>query len=184
MQLKATSVTTYAVNPGGNKCKGLPAGFGTDKLELKNVQCECPHLGACFNMKMEKVKFLDGTSKTESKKVMVQMDSASTATIGGKSLDSKFKFDCYVAALQQVMDREELEASAKEQTKAFAPLVPPATSLLLRVIAYLAGVDLLQEEKKKSLERMTRRTRTTSLLASDAEEEWPLLLRQECKLNL
>merc|ERR1712194_121836 len=63
------------------------------------------------------------TGKMEDKKVMVKMDSASTATIGGKkgSLDNNFQYDCYVAALQQVMDRKELEASAKEQEKAFAP---------------------------------------------------------------
>ena len=161
-ELTVKKVTVYAVGP--QKCKGkLPAGFGADKLELKNVQCECPHLGACFNMKMEWNK---QTRKKEEKKVMVQMDSVSAATIGGKkgSLDKNFQYDCYVAALQQVMDRKELEASAKEQKKAYQ-LVPPVTSLLLRVIASLAG--LLQQEIEKSLERMTR---TTSLLASDAEE--------------
>merc|ERR1712086_1125282 len=64
------------------------------------------------------------TGKMEDKKVMVKMDSASTATIGGKkgSLDSNFQYDCYVAALQQVMDREELIASADEQKKAFTTL--------------------------------------------------------------
>merc|ERR1712194_970791 len=61
------------------------------------------------------------TGKMGDKKVMVKMDSASTATIGGKkgSLDNNFQYDCYVAALQQVMDREELEASAKEQENAY-----------------------------------------------------------------
>jgi len=111
-QLTVKKVTVYAVIP--KKCKGkLPAGFRA-KLELTNVQCECPLLGACFNMKMKNGK---------NGKVVVQMDSASTATIGRKkkSLDKIFKFDCYVAALQQVMDRKELEASAKEQMKAYQP---------------------------------------------------------------
>merc|ERR1712086_591956 len=64
------------------------------------------------------------TRKKEEKKVMVQMDSVSAATIGGKkgSLDKNFQFDCYVAALQQVMDRKELIASADEQKKAFTTL--------------------------------------------------------------
>jgi len=113
-KLKATKVTTYVVDPGSNNCKGLPAGFGAAKLELKNVQCECPTLGACYNT------VWNTQTRKQDKRVMVQMDSKSTATIGGKSLDRDFKFDCYVAALQQVMDRAELEASAKEQEKAFA----------------------------------------------------------------
>jgi len=98
------------------------------KLELQHVQCECQTLGACYNTKQVKN---EQTSQMEPKKVMVQMDSVSTATISPPprpglghrrlSLDKIFKFDCYVAALQQVMDRKELEASAKEQMKAYQP---------------------------------------------------------------
>merc|ERR1712086_804497 len=116
VQLTVKKVTVYAVDP--KKCKGLPAGFGNAKLELKNVQCECRKIGKCYNTKQVRNK---QTNKMEDKKVMVQIDSASIATIGGKkgSLDSKFKYDCYVAVLQQVMDRKELIASADEQKKAF-----------------------------------------------------------------
>ena len=73
-------------------------------------------------------------------------------------------FDASLTATTARDANKEVGGSAKEQTKAYQ-LVPPATSPLLRVIAYHAG--LLQQEAKKSLERMTR---TTSLLASDAEE--------------
>ena len=150
VKLKATKVTTYVVDPGSNDCKGL-AGFKTGfkslrlptlsaRLELKNVQCECPTPRACY-----KTVWNTQTSKHD-KKVMVQMDSKSTATIVPKQkdgtdgpkrslvefsspypffrarwnrLDNLVWFDCYVAALQQVMDSE-LEASAKEQDKAFS----------------------------------------------------------------
>ena len=157
VKLKATKVTTYVVDPGSNDCKGL-AGFKTGfkslrlptlsaRLELKNVQCECPTPRACY-----KTVWNTQTSKHD-KKVMVQMDSKSTATIVPKQtdgtdgpkrslveisstilfplwkrsffrarwnrLDKRVWFDCYVAALQQVMDSE-LEASAKEQEKALS----------------------------------------------------------------
>lgn len=117
-KLNVTKVTTYAVDPKANNCRGLlPAGFGKAKLELRNVQCECPTLTGCYNT--EQV-WNQQTGRKDDKRVMVKMDSKSTATIGGNSLDTDFKFDCYVAALQQVMDRAELRASAKEQEKAFS----------------------------------------------------------------
>jgi len=116
-KLKGPKVAVYAVDPSANNCKGLPAGFGTAKLELRNVQCECPTLTGCYNT--EQVKN-EQTGRKDDKRVMVKMDSKSTATIGGNSLDTDFKFDCYVAALQQVMDRAELRASAKEQEKAYS----------------------------------------------------------------
>ena len=117
-KLKVKKVAVYAVDPKANNCRGLlPAGFGKAKLELRNVQCECPTLTGCYNT--EQVKN-EQTGRKDDKRVMVKMDSKSTATIGGNSLDTDFKFDCYVAALQQVMDRAELRASAKEQEKAFS----------------------------------------------------------------
>jgi len=113
-KLKVKKVAVYAVDPKAKNCRGLPAGFGTAKLELRNVQCECPTLTGCYNT------VWNSQTRKQDKKEMVKMDSKSTATIGGESLDKDFKFDCYVAALQQVMDRAELEASAKEQEKAYS----------------------------------------------------------------